>query len=36
MIDALGKDPRHNGKLIDYGTPVEQGTVLAQCRSRHR
>lgn len=29
MIDSLGKDPRQNGKLIDYGTPVEQGTVLA-------
>jgi HlyD family secretion protein len=29
IIDALGQDPRHNGKLIDYGTPVEHGTVLA-------
>jgi len=29
IIDALGQDPRHNGKLIDYGTPVEQGTILA-------
>jgi HlyD family secretion protein len=28
-IQAFGKDPRDNGKVVDYGTPVEEGTVLA-------
>lgn len=28
-IELFGKDPRNNGKVIDYGTPVDQGTVLA-------
>lgn len=28
-IEFFGKDPRDNSKVIDYGSPVEQGTVLA-------
>src|SRR3984957_8083308 len=30
MIKFFGKDPRDKNKDIDYGTPVEEGTVLAQ------
>jgi HlyD family secretion protein len=30
QIKSFGKDPRDATKTIDYGTPVEQGTVLAQ------
>src|SRR5580698_9163706 len=30
MIKFFGKDPRDKSKDIDYGTPVEEGTVLAQ------
>jgi HlyD family secretion protein len=30
MIKTFGKDPRDTSKDIDYGTPVEEGTVLAQ------
>ena len=29
-IEKLGQDPRRPGKTIDYGSEVEQGTVLAQ------
>lgn len=29
-IERLGADPRRAGKTIDYGSLVEQGTVLAQ------
>jgi HlyD family secretion protein len=29
-IQAFGKDPHANGKPIDYGSTVEEGTVLAQ------
>jgi HlyD family secretion protein len=29
QILSFGKDPRNNGKLIDYGTPVEKDTTLA-------
>ena len=28
-IELFGKDPRNNGKTIDYTTPVDEGTVLA-------
>ncbi len=28
-IEVFGKDPRNNGKTIDYTTPVEEGTILA-------
>jgi HlyD family secretion protein len=28
-IEVFGKDPRNNGKTIDYTTPVEDGTILA-------
>src|SRR5262245_8948409 len=30
QILSFGKDPRGNSKLIDYGSPVEKDTVLAQ------
>jgi HlyD family secretion protein len=30
MIKSFGKDPRDKSKDIDYGTPVDEGTVLAQ------
>jgi HlyD family secretion protein len=30
MIKTFGKDPRDKTNSIDYGTPVEEGTVLAQ------
>lgn len=30
MISALGVDPSGNGKSIDYGSRVEEGTVLAR------
>ena len=30
MIKFFGKDPRDKTKDIDYGTPVDEGTVLAQ------
>jgi len=30
MIRFFGKDPRDANKDIDYGTPVEEGTILAQ------
>lgn len=30
MIKNFGPDPRDSTKTIDYGTPVEEGTVLAQ------
>jgi HlyD family secretion protein len=30
QIQSFGRDPRDSSKLIDYGSPVEQGTVLAQ------
>jgi HlyD family secretion protein len=30
QILSFGPDPRGKGKLIDYGSPVEKGTVLAQ------
>src|SRR5579864_7715827 len=30
MIKSFGKDPRDASKQIDYGTPVDVGTVLAQ------
>ena len=29
-IQSLGVDPRDAGKTIDYGSPVNVGTVLAQ------
>ena len=29
-IEKLGQDPQRPGKTIDYGSEVEQGTVLAQ------
>ena len=29
MIKSLGPDPRDSARTVDYGTPVEQGTVLA-------
>ncbi len=30
QIKHFGRDPRDNGKAIDYGSVVEEGTVLAQ------
>lgn len=30
QIASLGSDPRDKAKSIDYGTPVEEGTVLAR------
>src|SRR5262249_40132035 len=30
QIVTFGKDPRNNGKLIDFGCPVEKDTVLAR------
>ncbi|MFL5243664.1 MAG: HlyD family secretion protein [Gemmataceae bacterium] len=30
QILSFGKDPRGNGKIIDYGSPVEKDTVLAR------
>jgi HlyD family secretion protein len=30
MIKEFGKDPRDSTKLVDWGTPVEPGTVLAK------
>src|SRR5262245_12476387 len=30
MIENLGPDPRDSSKTVDYGTPVEQGTILAR------
>jgi HlyD family secretion protein len=30
MVKTFGKDPRDSAKDIDYGSPVEEGTVLAQ------
>jgi HlyD family secretion protein len=30
MIKAFGRDPRNPGAPIDYGSPVEEGTVLAR------
>src|SRR4051794_29836554 len=30
QILSFGAEPRGGGKLIDYGSPVEKGTVLAQ------
>jgi HlyD family secretion protein len=33
QIDKLGVDPRDGKRTIDYGTPVEVGTVLAQLDS---
>jgi HlyD family secretion protein len=30
MIKFFGKDPRDKTKDVDYGTPVEEGTVLVQ------
>jgi HlyD family secretion protein len=30
MIKKFGKDPRDPNKDIDYGTPVDEGTILAQ------
>jgi HlyD family secretion protein len=32
-IEAFGEDPRRNGRVIDYGSPVEVGTVLARIES---
>lgn len=29
-IKSFGRDPRNDERPIDYGTPVEEGTVLAQ------
>jgi HlyD family secretion protein len=29
QIEYFGKDPHHDGKLIDYGSEVDEGTVLA-------
>jgi HlyD family secretion protein len=29
-INSFGKDPKQPGKSIDYGSEVEQGTILAQ------
>jgi HlyD family secretion protein len=29
-IESFGKDPRGDGRPIDYGSPVEEGTVLAR------
>jgi HlyD family secretion protein len=30
MIQKFGRDPRDSTKFVDYGTPVEPGTVLAR------
>jgi HlyD family secretion protein len=30
MIKSFGRDPRDADRAIDYGSPVEEGTVLAQ------
>jgi HlyD family secretion protein len=30
MVKAFGRDPRDKNKAVDYGTPVDEGTVLAQ------
>src|SRR5262245_29425249 len=30
MIEKFGADPRDSSRVIDYGTPVEAGTILAQ------
>src|SRR4051812_3722584 len=30
QIDAFGRDPGDSTKTIDYGTAVEQGTILAR------
>src|SRR5919199_5701013 len=30
MIQSFGRDPRDSSKPIDYGSPVEEGTVLAR------
>src|SRR5438128_1546660 len=30
QIRSFGRDPRDSSKLIDFGSPVEEGTVLAQ------
>jgi len=30
MIKSLGADPRDKNKIVDYTTPVEEGTVLAR------
>lgn len=32
-IESFGEDPRGNGQMIDYSSPVEQGTVLARIDS---
>src|SRR5947207_438923 len=34
QITSFGPDPRGGGKLIDYGSPVEENTVLAQIDPR--
>src|SRR3954452_16468032 len=30
LIQEFGRDPRDSSKAVDYGTPVEAGTVLAR------
>jgi HlyD family secretion protein len=30
MIKTFGKDPKNPNQNVDYGTPVEEGTILAQ------
>jgi HlyD family secretion protein len=30
QIKSFGRDPRDSSRLIDFGSPVEEGTVLAQ------
>jgi HlyD family secretion protein len=30
QIKSFGKDPRDSKRMVDFGSPVEQGTVLAQ------
>jgi HlyD family secretion protein len=30
MIESFGRDPRDSSRVIDYGSPVEKDTVLAQ------
>ncbi|MFT3882209.1 MAG: efflux RND transporter periplasmic adaptor subunit [Gemmatales bacterium] len=30
QIITLGKDPREKNRIIDYGSPVEEGTILAK------
>lgn len=30
QIQSFGEDPHHTGKTVDYGTEVEEGTVLAK------